>query len=77
MAEQPRVYVYDCCGLTKTSLHSNSRARVMVYRVFQLILRHNNILIGVNMLLQIGFQAIFMAAAAALLIANIYNYLLT
>ena len=56
-----RRYVYDCCGATKTSPHSNRLATyvkeglspstkkhsnsVMGYRVCQLILCHKNILI--------------------------------
>ena len=61
MAVQSRVYVYDCCGATKTSPHSKPFTtyekeilpsakkhsnRVIGYRVCQLILCHNNILIG-------------------------------
>ena len=61
MAVRSRVYVYDCCGVTETSLRSNPLStyekeispstkkhsnRVMVYRVCQLIICHNKILIG-------------------------------
>ena len=62
MAERSRAYVYDCCVATKTTPRSNPITTYekeilpstkntltelsMGYRVYQLILCHNNILTG-------------------------------